>query len=469
MSSATRKAFAHSSKARLFCSNTNPTLSTRSQTLQTRIDSDLHQNSKISTVLEQWRQQGNKLNPSLVKGIFEKLRDSKQYPQALEVSTWMAEGNVCSLLPEDYTARFHLIENVLGFKEAEKFLEKVPENLRNEHMYTTLLKSYAKKKYLNRAEAVFNKMRELGLLLKPSPSMTSLYISVGIRGKVDEILREMEENNVELDSLEMAKAYLRVGSKREAREMLVKAEELNDPKELMRLYGEAGDNGDVYRMWNLYKKTRGEDNDGFLALFASLLNLDGINGAALMYYKEYEWSGLEFDVRIPTMLVSGFRKHGMVKQADVLMNKTLRNIRSGNKPITPLLEKCGKPSELRDLIKNLQDSNKFTKALEASSWFCDQKMINLFRKIMQIGLILLRKCWFFETSIPETMKGYSFCTTLLNMYTISHQDVGEAEAIFEKMGELAQPGFQHCLLQELNLRILGLNLLHKLINEWIVS
>ncbi|KAF3546810.1 hypothetical protein DY000_02003944, partial [Brassica cretica] len=369
-SSATRKAFAHSSKAPLFCSNTNPTLSTPSQTLQTRIDSDLHQNSKISTVLEQWRQQGNKLNPSLVKGIFEKLRDSKQYPQALEVSTWMAEGNVCSLLPEDYTARFHLIENVLGFKEAEKFLEKVPENLRNEHMYTTLLKSYAKKKYLNRAEAVFNKMREL-----------------------DEILREMEENNVELDSLEMAKAYLRVGSKREAREMLVKAEELNDPKELMRLYGEAGDNGDVY--------------------------------PALMYYKEYEWSGLEFDVRIPTMLVSGFRKHGMVKQADVLMNKTLRNIRSGNKPITPLLEECGKmgkPSELRDLIKNLQDSNKFTKALEASSWFCDQKMINLFPEDYANRLDLTEKVLglkeaykFFETSIPETMKGYSFCTTILNM------------------------------------------------------
>ena len=273
--------------------------------------------------------------------------------------------------------------------------------------------------------------------------MTSLYISVGIRGKVDEILREMEENNVELDSLEMAKAYLRVGSKREAREMLVKAEELNDPKELMRLYGEAGDNGDVYRMWNLYKKTRGEDNDGFLALFASLLNLDGINGAALMYYKEYEWSGLEFDVRIPTMLVSGFRKHGMVKQADVLMNKTLRNIRSGNKPITPLLEECGKPSELRDLIKNLQDSNKFTKAREASSWFCDQKMINLFPEDYANRLDLTEKVLglkeaykFFETSIPETMKGYSFCTTLLNMYTISHQDVGEAEAIFEKMGEL---------------------------------
>ncbi|KAG2315504.1 hypothetical protein Bca52824_018626 [Brassica carinata] len=134
-----KRVLAHSSNvARLFCTNTNATLSTSNQTLQSRIDSALHQNSQISTVLEQWRQQGNKLNPSLVRGIFEKLRDSKQYPQALEVSTWMTERNVCSPVPEDYTTRFHLIENVLGFKEAEKFLEKVPENLRNESMYAAV-------------------------------------------------------------------------------------------------------------------------------------------------------------------------------------------------------------------------------------------------------------------------------------------------------------------------------------------
>ena len=41
-----------------------------------------------------------------------------------------------------------------------------------------------------------------------------------------------------------------------------------------------------------------------------------------MYYKEYEWSGLEFDVRFPTMLVSGFHKKGMMKQADILMKKS---------------------------------------------------------------------------------------------------------------------------------------------------
>ncbi|KAF8098864.1 hypothetical protein N665_0257s0074 [Sinapis alba] len=487
-----RRILSHSSKARLFCScsNTNRTIWASNQTLQSRIESALNQKAKISTVLEQWRQQGNKLNPSLVRGIFEKLRDSKKYPQALEVSQWMAERKICSLVPEDYTARFDLVESVLGLEEAEKFLEKVPENLRGESMYTALLKSYAKsgKRSLDRAEAAFKKMRELGLLLKPSPYsfMTSLYSSVGNRVKVDEVLREMKDNNVKLDSLtvnnvlrvyaaesdvasmekflegseevastlqlrtalDMAKAYLRVGSKREARGMLLRAEVLKEPAsyvELMRLYGEAGKcSEDVYRIWNLYKKTGKQNSEGFLALIRSLCLLDDTKGAAEMYYKEYECSGLEFDVRIPTTLVSGFRKKGMVKQADNLMSKTLRNKKLVHKPITPLLkEYWGKPSELRDLIKSLSDSNQFSKALEASTWLCDQKVINLFPEDYAERLDLTEKVLglkeadkFFERSIPEKMKGFSVYNTLLNSHTRSHQNVDDAEAIFEKMGEL---------------------------------
>ncbi|CAF1704051.1 unnamed protein product [Brassica napus] len=484
-----RRFLAHSSNARLFCSNTNRTIWASNQTLQSRIESALNQKAKISTVLEQWRQQGNKLNPSLVRGIFEKLRDSKRYPQALEVSQWMAERKICSLVPEDYAARFDLVESVLGLEEAEKFLEKVPENLKGESMYTSLLKSYAKsgKRSLGRAEAAFKKMRELGLLLKPSPysSMTSLYSSIGNRGNVDEILREMKDNNVKLDSLtlnnvlrvyaaesdvasmekllegseeaastlqlrtvlDMAKAYLRVGSKREARGMLLRAEVLNEPAsyvELMRLYGEAGKcSEDIYRIWNLYKKTGKQNSEGFLALLGSLLNLDDTKGAAEMYYKEYECSGLEFDVRIPNTLVSGFRKKGMVRKADNLMNKTLRNKMLADKEIAPLLEEWGKPSELRDLIKNLKDSNQFSKALEASSWLCGQKAINLFPEDYADRLDLTEKVLglkeadnFFNTSIPENMKSFSVYSTLLNSYTRSHQNIDKAEAIFEKMGEL---------------------------------
>ncbi|KAL0855091.1 hypothetical protein Bca101_060243 [Brassica carinata] len=127
----------------------------------------------------------------------------------------------------------------------------------------------------------------------------------------------------------------------------------------------------------------------------------------------------------------------------------IKNIRSCNKLITPFLEEWGKmgtqvkPSELRDLIKNLRDSNQFSKALEASSWFCNQEVINLFPEDYADRLDLTEKVLgleeadkFFDTSIPEKMKGYSVYATLLNMYTISYQNVDKAEAIFEKMGDL---------------------------------
>ncbi|KAG2315510.1 hypothetical protein Bca52824_018632 [Brassica carinata] len=119
---------------------------------------------------------------------------------------------------------------------------------------------------------------------------------------MEKLLEDWEEvATLQLQTvLDMAKAYLRVGSKREARGMLLRAEALNEPAsyvELMRLYGEAGKcSEDVYRIWNLYKKIGEQSSEGFLAMLGSLLNLDDTKGAAEMYYKEYECSGLEFDV-----------------------------------------------------------------------------------------------------------------------------------------------------------------------------
>ncbi|VVA97219.1 unnamed protein product [Arabis nemorensis] len=84
-------------------------------------------------------------------------------------------------------ARFRLIEKELGFEEAEKFFVSIPENLRDESIYIDVLSRYAKsgKKIMSKAE----KMRERGLPSKPSP-YTSIYGSMVIRDKVDEILRD---------------------------------------------------------------------------------------------------------------------------------------------------------------------------------------------------------------------------------------------------------------------------------------
>ncbi|KAF8098865.1 hypothetical protein N665_0257s0075 [Sinapis alba] len=492
----TRSILAHSSRTLLFCSYTNGTLPSsprNNTTLHSCIEAASEHKTAITRVLEQWRRQqkGKQINPSMVRVLVEELRDSQRFRQALEVSDWMIEKKLCNLIPEDFTSRFHLIENVLGLKEAEKFFESVPVSQRGEAIYTALLNCYTVKKDLFKAEATFKKMREIGLLLKPLPynSMISLYFSVRNRRKVDEIMQEMKENNVQFDcltvnialrvyasvsdllamekllavwegtiklhcltSLDMAKAYLRNGYKVKAREMLLRTEEDQiDPEsyaELLTLYGQAGEREDVYRIWDLYKLAEKQDNDGFRALFGSLLKLDDLNGAEEIYYNEWDGSGLEFDVRIPTMLASGYRENGQVKKADKLMIKTIRNEKMV-RPIGPLLEEWGKegnlvkPSYMRGLIKDLCDSKQYRKALEASTWVSERKLYDLFPEDYAARLHLIDNVLgleqaekFFKSSIPENMKNYSVYSTLLTSYTRSAKTLDKAEATFEKMGEL---------------------------------
>lgn len=113
---------------------------------------------------------------------------------------WMSEEKISNLIPEDFAARLHLIENVLGLEEAEKFFKSIPKSARDDSVYTTFLISYARSnKTLDKAEATFQKMRELGLLSTPSPynAMMSLYGSLKDRDKVEELLREMKDKDVE--------------------------------------------------------------------------------------------------------------------------------------------------------------------------------------------------------------------------------------------------------------------------------
>ncbi|CDY71968.1 BnaCnng75350D, partial [Brassica napus] len=284
----TRSILAHSSRTLLFCSYTNGTLPSSPRHSTTTLHSRIEAASEGKTAIT-------------------RLRDSQRFRQALEVSDWMIEHKLCNLIPEDFTARFCLIENVLGLKEAEKFFESVPENQRGEAIYTALLNSYTVKKDL------------IGLLLKPLPynSMMSLYFSVRKRDKVDEIMREMKENNVQFDTLTVNIA--------------------------LRVYASVSD---LLAMEKL------------LAHWEGTITLHCLTGAEEIYYNEWDGSGLDFDVRIPTMLASGYREKGLVKKADKLMIKTIRNEKMV-RPIGQLLVEWGKkgnlvePSYMRELIKDL--------------------------------------------------------------------------------------------------------------------
>ncbi|AEE75033.1 unnamed protein product [Arabidopsis thaliana] len=237
-----KRILAYSNRPRFFCSYRNGTLSTN-QTLHGRIEAALDQKAEITARLH----------------------------QALEVSDWMIEHKICCLVPEDFSARFQLIENVLGLEEAEKYFESIPENLRGESLYTALLRSYAKrseKKYLDRASRIHIQEDER-------------ISSFGTRDKVDESLREMKESNIDLDRLTVNKA--------------------------LRVYAAASDVAAMER---------------FLADWEGTVKLDlMISTEQRRYTNEWQCSRLEFDVRMPIMLVSAYREKGMVEKAEKLMTR----------------------------------------------------------------------------------------------------------------------------------------------------
>lgn len=136
---------------------------------------------------------------------------------------------------------------------------------------------------------------------------------------------------------------------------------------LTKLYGEAEKKEEVLRIWNLCNENTEPycDNNDYLTVVRSLLKLDAITEAEEIY-KVWEYLPLEFDIRIPTALASGYRERGMVDEAEKLMKSLIKNIRM-KRPINPLLDQWGsrmRVSELKCLIKNLHDSNQFSKALQ---------------------------------------------------------------------------------------------------------
>lgn len=251
-------------------------------------------------------------------------------------------------------ARLHLIDNVLGLEEAEKFFESIPQDKRDDSdLYTTILSFYTRSaKTLEKAELIFHKMRKLGYLSKPCPfnHMMSLYNQIGKRDMVHQILSQMEKNNVKSDnrtlniilgllaeshsstldwrmSCEMAKTYLKQGRLVvEALKMLRRAEEsVVDPdskkllyESLMVLYGEAGKAEEVYRIWGLYNnmnwRQRVDDEEGYKSVITALLKLNDINGAGTIVNK---WYGK--DVRIITMMASAYCEKGQLKDAEELL------------------------------------------------------------------------------------------------------------------------------------------------------
>lgn len=110
---------------------------------------------------------------------------------------WIDRRKLLNFEERDYASHLDLIARNHGIEAAEKYIERVPEAFRSEVLYETLLVNCVCRDDAQKAEQVFNEIRELSLPLTISAcnQMLLLYKRVS-RNKVVEILTLMEKENI---------------------------------------------------------------------------------------------------------------------------------------------------------------------------------------------------------------------------------------------------------------------------------
>ncbi|XAR55496.1 hypothetical protein NMG60_11035575 [Bertholletia excelsa] len=333
-------------------------------------------NVSLLPILDQWVEERGGIDRSELQRTIKMLRQFKRFTQALQVSEWMMNRSCPDLFPGDLAIQLNLISRVHGLEQAEQYFHKVPNDLRDFRVYSALLYCYARATSLDKAEATMQKIRQLGFAVGSLPyiSMLNLYSRLGNIEKLDVLVHEMEEKGISLDKFAFnlqlnayatipdikkmeitlmkmeadpivsmdcyayfiaANGYLNAGLIEKAFAVLKKSEHLITyvtrklaHQMLMTLYSRMGKKDEVYRVWNLRKKTGKVYNKSYLAVMSSLLKLGDLDGMEKIF-EEWKATMTSVDMRIYNLLISGYCRNGLLDKAESAINMILE---SGKEP-----------------------------------------------------------------------------------------------------------------------------------------
>ncbi|EOY09638.1 Tetratricopeptide repeat-like superfamily protein, putative isoform 1 [Theobroma cacao] len=271
----------------------------------------------IVPVLDQRVEEGNSVEKHLLQFYINRLRSYRRYAHALEMSLWMTDKRYFPMSYRDVAIRLDLIAKVHGIEHAENYFNSVPKQLKGLAVYSALLYCYAREKSVEKAEALMQRMRDLGLDRSAFVFnvLLSLYYKADNYEKLDSLMQEMEEKGIardiytyciclkvnaaqsNVDGIEdilrtvesdsnlasdwffyttAGDAYIKVGHLDKAFAMLKKSEELIEGRgivydNLLTRYTTLGKKEEVLRIWELYKTYVKVYNKGYIAIICSLL------------------------------------------------------------------------------------------------------------------------------------------------------------------------------------------------------
>ncbi|KAL5992610.1 hypothetical protein ACLOJK_013529 [Asimina triloba] len=118
-----------------------------------------------------------------------------------QVSEWMVTQQEAEVSEHDYAVRIDLITKVFGTNAAEEFFQGLPPTAKTSETYTALLHSYASAKQTEKAETVFERIKESGFTLSVLAynEIMTLYMSTGQIDKVASVVEELRRLRVSPD------------------------------------------------------------------------------------------------------------------------------------------------------------------------------------------------------------------------------------------------------------------------------
>nr|XP_043627957.1 pentatricopeptide repeat-containing protein At5g09450, mitochondrial isoform X1 [Erigeron canadensis]XP_043627958.1 pentatricopeptide repeat-containing protein At5g09450, mitochondrial isoform X1 [Erigeron canadensis]XP_043627960.1 pentatricopeptide repeat-containing protein At5g09450, mitochondrial isoform X1 [Erigeron canadensis] len=154
-----------------------------------------------TNVIEKWVNEGNQITIHDLRQISKELRKEHRFKHALELSEWMVSRGEFELSDSDYAFRIDLMAKVFGIDAAERYFESLPLSAKTTETYTALLHCYAASKLTDKAEDLYERMKESNIPLSAMiyNELMTLYTSVGLAEKVSLVVEEMKKQNVSPD------------------------------------------------------------------------------------------------------------------------------------------------------------------------------------------------------------------------------------------------------------------------------
>ncbi|KAM7470608.1 hypothetical protein LguiA_008791 [Lonicera macranthoides] len=173
-------------------------LQTDDDDLKSRIFSLRLPKRSATNVLQKWVREGHSITISDLRQISKELRKSHRYKHALELSEWMIANDEFELSDSDYAVRIDLMTKVFGIDSAERYFEGLPPTAKTSETYTALLHSYAVLKLTEKAEKLYERLKETNLPLSALTynELMTLYMSVGQVEKVSSVVEDLKRQKI---------------------------------------------------------------------------------------------------------------------------------------------------------------------------------------------------------------------------------------------------------------------------------